>query len=132
VSDLLVRIDRAKQEILAADSLIKVKDLWNKAEAVRQLGQAAKDPQLISYATEFKLRCERRLGEMLAKMKEVGSIKTGAASYKCEGVSTLNELGIERHLSSRAQRIAAVPDGLTRPSHEKAGAIVPASASGPW
>jgi hypothetical protein len=26
---------------------------------------------------------------MLAKMKEVGSIKTGAASYKCEGVSTL-------------------------------------------
>lgn len=62
----LIHIDKAKREILAADSLVKLKDLWNKSEAMRQLGQAAKDPELINYATEFKLRCERRLGEMLA------------------------------------------------------------------
>src|SRR6266487_2570724 len=64
----LIHIDTAKKEILAADSLIKVKALWNKADAIRQLGQAAKDPDLINFAMDFKLRCERRLGEMLAAM----------------------------------------------------------------
>jgi hypothetical protein len=64
--NFLSHIDTAKREILAADSLLKVKDLWNKADAMRALGQAAKDAELVNYATEFKLRCERRLGELLS------------------------------------------------------------------
>jgi hypothetical protein len=39
--NFLLHIDAAKREILAADSLVKVKDLWNKADAMRALGQAA-------------------------------------------------------------------------------------------
>src|SRR5215831_10801458 len=51
----LAHIDIAKKEILAADSLVKVKGLWNRADAMRQLGQAAKDPELINFAMDFKL-----------------------------------------------------------------------------
>ena len=68
---------------------------------------------------------------MLAKMKEEGEIGAGNPSI-VGGRTQLANLGIERHLSSRAQRIAAVPDGLTRPSPEKSGASVLASVSGPW
>ncbi len=107
---LLAHIDTAKKEILAAESLVKVKDLWNKAEAVRQLGQAAKDHNLITYANEFKLRCERRLGEMLRGMKDGGELKTGAAAHKCREATTLTDYGISRDISSRAQKIASVPE----------------------
>lgn len=105
--NFLLHIDAAKREILSADSLLKVKVLWNKSEALRQLGQAAKDPELINYATEFKLRCERRLGEMLAP-----EVRQGPHRSKNGGgrIFTLKELEIEPHLSSRAQRIASVSE----------------------
>jgi phage N-6-adenine-methyltransferase len=109
--NFLIHIDTAKREILAADSLVKVKDLWNKSEAMRQLGQAAKDPELINYATEFKLRCERRLGEMLAVMKDAGEFSRGQPEKNpVTPRIILSEMNIDAHLSSRAQRIAAVPE----------------------
>src|SRR5437773_5932572 len=106
----LVHIDKAKKEILAADSLVKIKDLWNKADAMRALGQAAKDLELMNYASEFKLRCERRLGEMLAAMKDAGEIGH-AHNKRCNApTTTLDELDLDRNLSSRAQRLASVPE----------------------
>jgi len=105
--NFLTHIDSAKREILAADSLVKVKDLWNKSDAMRALGQAAKDPELVNYATEFKLRCERRLGEMLRPV-----VRQGQHGRESRGASTftLTELGLTKDLSSRAQKIAAVPE----------------------
>ena len=112
MTELLVHISKAKHEILAADSLVKVKDLWNKAEAVRQLGQAAKDPELVTYATEFKLRCERRLGEILGAMRGTGEIREGRrpTNYDGPAIVSLADIDIDPRLSSRAQRIASVPE----------------------
>jgi phage N-6-adenine-methyltransferase len=104
--NLLTHIDAAKREILATDSLVKVKDLWNKADAMRALGQAAKDLDLINHATEFKLRCERRLGEMLSREVQHGGQNKRNATPR----NSLSGLGIEPHLSARAQRIASVPE----------------------
>ena len=75
---------------------------------MRALGQAAKDPELVNGATEFKLRCERRLGEMLVGMKEVGEF--GQGRRKVQGAMNFEDLDIDRNLSSRAQRIASVPE----------------------
>jgi len=74
---------------------------------MRQLGQAAKDPELVNHATEFKLRCERRLGEMLT-----GEIQRGGHNKKQSNtpMTLLADFGIDRNLSSRAQRIASVPE----------------------
>lgn len=111
--NFLVHIDKAKREIAAADSLVKVKDLWNKADAMRALGQAAKDPELVNSATEFKLRCERRLGEMLNGMKESGEIThahKGENSPNGAIRTKLSDLNIDYNLSARAQRIASVPE----------------------
>ena len=76
---------------------------------MRALGQASKDPDLVNYATEFKLRCERRLGEMLAGMKEKGEISKGNP-LKVGTPRQLKDLRIDRNLLSRAQRIASIPE----------------------
>ena len=107
--NFLLHIDAAKREILAADSLVKVKDLWNKADAMRALGQAAKDPDLVNHATEFKLRCERRLGEMILAMKERGEISEGRNSRTPTRVK-IAEMDFSYDISSRAQRIASVSE----------------------
>lgn len=67
--NFLVHIDNAKREIAAAKTVGEALELRNKAEAVRQYAAAAKDTELISVANEFKLRCERRLGEMLKEIE---------------------------------------------------------------
>jgi phage N-6-adenine-methyltransferase len=107
--NFLLHIDAAKREILAADSLLKIKDLWNKADAMRALGQAAKDPELVNHATEFKLRCERRLGEMLIAMKERGEITEGRNSRTPTRVK-IADMDFSYDISARAQRIASVPE----------------------
>ncbi|MGH7826111.1 MAG: hypothetical protein ACREQ7_13170, partial [Candidatus Binatia bacterium] len=62
---ILARIDAAKREILAADSMVKLMAFRSKADAMRQLVRASRDMQLINLANELKLRCETQLGEML-------------------------------------------------------------------
>jgi hypothetical protein len=60
---ILARIDAAKREILAADSMVKLMAFRTKADAIRQLVRASRDMQLINHANELKLR----LGQMLRK-----------------------------------------------------------------
>ena len=75
------------------------------ADAMRALGQAAKDPELVNSATEFKLRCERRLGEILEHDVPHGG---DAKTRQVRGVTTLAELEISKDLSARARRIATM------------------------
>ena len=74
---------------------------------MRALGQAAKDPELINYATEFKLRCERRLGEMLEQDAPHGG---DPATRQGRGGATLVDLGVSKDMSVRTRRVASVPE----------------------
>jgi len=116
---LLVQIEVAKRALSKARTLIDIQNIRSKAEALRALGATAKDSALITLATEVKLRAERRLGEMLREMKEQGVIKQGGdrrgKNQPREGSSlktpvTLDELNISYDLSSKAQKIAAIPE----------------------
>jgi hypothetical protein len=111
--NLPVHIDAAKREIAAATTALGAKTHRDKAEAMRQYGIAAKDEALVRAAVEYKLRAERRLGELLAEadVTEQGhkNLKRGKQS---SGVvpSRLRDAGISRDLSSKAQRIAKIPE----------------------
>jgi 16S rRNA G966 N2-methylase RsmD len=111
---LPIHIGAAKKEILAATSLVRLKVLWNKGEAMRQLGKAANDPHLINVATEFKLRCDRRMGELLNAMKENGEVKRGRRwdNYSDLGIINIKDLGITAKTSMRAQQVAKVPEDI--------------------
>ncbi len=72
--------------------------------------------ELESHAVEIRLRAERRLGQMLKEQKETVGLAKGGQPYqstssKKEPVEspTLASIGIDKKLSSRAQKIAAVP-----------------------
>lgn len=60
------------------------------------------------------MRAERRLGEPIAAQKETVGLNAGARGIGKSGVPpkhpTLSDAGIDKKLSSRAQKLAAVPE----------------------
>lgn len=68
---------------------------------------------LILWATEIKVRAERRAGEMLSGMEKCKGGDPSRLSHDVMGVDrppTLSEMGIHRNESSRWQALAAMPE----------------------
>ena len=81
-------------------------------------GRMAKDKTLEVSAAEIRIRAERRLGEMLAATKASGGLNQAATLKRGPVVVTndhgkpapkLADVGVSKDLSSRAQKLAAVP-----------------------
>lgn len=106
---ILARIDAAKREILAADSMVKLMAFRSKADAIRQLVRASRDMQLINHANELKLRCETQLGEMLRRTNLSKGGRPSKTVPDGRNGFTLRELGIDKNLSSWCQRLASAP-----------------------
>lgn len=109
----LIRYETARSALAEARSVDEVKDIRDKSEAMRAYARMAKDTQLEVDATELRLRAERRLGIMLDAEKRSGRLRTGpdkdigSDSEPIERV-TLADVGIDKKLSSRAQRIGGI------------------------
>jgi len=65
----------------------------------------AKDTELVEWATEIKVRAERRAGELVAAMPKING-RPSKASHD----TRLSDLGISYDQSSRWQKLAAVPE----------------------
>ncbi len=86
-------------------------------------GRMAKDNTLEVDPAEIRIRAERQLGQILADQKASGGLSKGAAGAGVNqhtpqelrsAVTTaprLVDAGISKDLSSRAQKLAAVPLG---------------------
>ncbi len=108
--------------MIEAKSVDEVKDIRNKAEAMRAYAHQAKNRQLEVDAAEIRMRAERRLGELIVAQKETVGLNTGTAGKGRPSLGgandeppkdtrpTLAEAGIDKKLSSRAQKLAAVPE----------------------
>ncbi len=123
----LVLYDSACAALSKARSVDEVKDIHDKAEAMRIYARQAKNRDLEIDAAEIRMRAERRLGEILAAQKALprengGGMNRGAKGTKTITITgskkepvmdptpTLAELGIDKKLSSRSQKLAAVPE----------------------
>lgn len=94
--------DAARQALAQAARLDEVKDLRDKAEALRLYTKQAGDSlDMQNLCAEIKLRAERRAGELLREM----DLRTGFH----DGTVTLEALGVEKHQSHRYQTIASLP-----------------------
>jgi hypothetical protein len=110
---MMVRFDAARVALAAARSLDEVKDVRDKAEALRMyVKQAGESLQMQNDVAEIKLRAERRAGEMLGEMdKQDGGDAMRPRSHDATEVPpTLSALGISRSQSSRWQSMADVPE----------------------
>ena len=71
---------------------------------------------MVAWATEIKVRAERRCGQMLRESAERGERATPEKSRRtdlvasCDGVPTLADLGLTRSQSSRYQKLAEIPE----------------------
>lgn len=108
----LVKYEAACRAIAECKAIDEVKSWADKAAAMQAYGRMAKDKSLEVDAAEIRIRAERRLGEMIAAQKADGGLaKPGPKSVvRDDRIPTLADAGISKDLSSRAQKLAAVPE----------------------
>jgi N6-adenosine-specific RNA methylase IME4 len=112
----LTRYDAACRAIAKAKSVDEVTGIRNKAEAMRAYARQAKNRELEVDAAEIRVRAERRLGELIGAQKRTIGLANGGDAQRTrfhkgtESRPTLAQAGIDKKLSSRAQRLAAVPE----------------------
>src|ERR1700747_3444638 len=109
VSQILITVDDALRALAEARSPEQLIGLANTAETLRRYAQRARLGMIAqNRCAEIRLRSERKLGEYLA-----GTPRNSGGRPKPvplgNGFPTLEDLGITRKLSYRAQRLAAIP-----------------------
>jgi N6-adenosine-specific RNA methylase IME4 len=117
IGHALVRYDAACRAIAEAKAVDEVKNCRDQAEALRAYARQAKNRELEIDAAEIRLRAERRLGELIKKQKATVGLNAGARGIGKSAAPrgnhtppTLAEAGIDKKLSSRAQKLAALPE----------------------
>ncbi len=105
----LMRYDAARKAIAAAHRIDEVKQIRNKAEAVRVYAKQAGDFELQNQAAEIRLFAERRAGQLLSDMANPN--RDPKESYKRR---TLIPLASQQNLE-RPRLVAHQADGCEEP-----------------
>jgi hypothetical protein len=118
----LVKYDAACRALAEARSVDEVKDVRDIAVAMRLYAKQAKNRDLEADAFERRSRAEKRLGDMIKAQKEAIGLNQGTAGQgrpplggssteppKKDDRPTLAETGIPKSLSSKAQKLSAIP-----------------------
>lgn len=111
----LAQYDRARAALAQAVQIDDVIPLLDEFELAKLRAKQIKDQALLADATEFQLRAERRLGEIITAAKAAGLFRQGRQPEKKSGADfierpTLTEAGIDTKLSSRAQGRASISE----------------------
>lgn len=109
----LVKYEEARRALAEAHSVDEVAQIRDRAEAARQAARIAGDIEMVNWAAEIRIRAERKAGELLKEMAEAGArAEKGGDQRSLESSSSvrLDDLGIDKHESSRWQKVAAVPE----------------------
>lgn len=119
----LVRYEALKSALAEALTIDEVKDIRDKAEAMRAYARMANDERLELDAAEYRVRAERRLGQLMDDERKAGKLakpragpgrgKVGLpADPTFSGVPTLAERGVDKNLADRARKMAAMPEDV--------------------
>ncbi len=112
----LALLNQAHAALLEACTVEEVRDVRDRAEAVRSYAKKARlGREMVVEASALRLRSERRLGQLLQQLPlakaSPGNQYTSADDQdNPESQIRLQDVGITKSDSSRLQRIAAVPE----------------------
>jgi N6-adenosine-specific RNA methylase IME4 len=109
LSQFLITIDDALRALAEARTPEQMIGLANTAETLRRYAQRARLGMAAqNRCAEIRLRAERKLGQYLADTPRNSGGRPKPVPHG-NGFPTLDDLGITRKLSHRAQRLAAIP-----------------------
>ena len=115
----LTHYDTACKAVAAANSVDEIKDIREKAEAMRTYARQAKNKQLEIDASEIRFRAERRLGELMEAQRQIVGLapagrpkEIGSEPDPIIKPLTQAEAGIDKHLADRARKYAAIPSDV--------------------
>mgnify|MGYP005824494183 CR=1 FL=1 len=110
-STALMAIDMARRALEAASTLDDVKDIRDRAEAMRVYARQAKySLEIQNRCAELKVRAERKAGILLSESTVKGGERHKSHDGTYERRSILEDLGISKMQSSRWQAVATIPD----------------------
>lgn len=117
MSNALAQYDRYRSAIAQAVQIDDVLPLIDEFELAKLRAKQIKDQVLLADASELQLRAERRLGEVITAAKAAGLFRSGRQispekSTEAGKLSrpTLEDAGIDKHLSSRAQKRSGIAE----------------------
>lgn len=107
----IVKLDAARAALAECKTVMEAKSIADAAEAARvYLERTNASSETVNHATEIRLLAERQMGEFLKKMpKAQGGWDSRSNARTPQDAPTLAEIGIARHESSRAQKLADIP-----------------------
>ena len=92
----LVKYEAARQALIEARSVDEIKDIHDKAEAMRAYARKAGDLEFAWWATELKLDAERKGGRILTEMAANGERDSGGLGSR--HATQLKDLGVTKSL----------------------------------
>ncbi len=99
----LAHFDTAKRELALANNIDEVKQIRDKAEALRQyIRQQGASLEMQNHCAEIKIRAERKAGEMLGEQVSSGNPQL-SHDVTIAPAPTLSDLGISKIQSHRWQ-----------------------------
>lgn len=108
----LAQYERARAALAEATRIEQVLPILDEIEHVKLYAKQIADRELLADASVYQMKAERRLGEVIAAAKEAGHFKQGKRKKSEEELSraTLEEVGVDKKLSTRAQRAASISE----------------------
>lgn len=116
----LIRYEAARQALADARLIDEVKAVVLLSDRMKLYARQAKDREMMANAVDIRLRAERELGVMLKAAKDAGQLGKGRPKKAAEPDdengqtpdhfprATLEEAGIDKYLSSIAQKRASI------------------------
>jgi len=108
----LIRYEQARTALAECHRVDEVKDIRDKAEAMAAYARQAKDQDLILWATEIKVRAERKCGELLRAVERAPGNRTDRTSYEpvTKYQQALNDNNLNHMAASRFQQLASMSE----------------------
>lgn len=110
----MVIYDNARKALAEAHRVDEVKDIRDKAIAMQIYARQAKDGAMIEWATDIRMRAERKAGQLLGEMAERGERAVRGQAQKSHDATfqppQLADLGVTKQQSHRWQKLGEMDD----------------------